>query len=146
MKFYCLGLNSKLLKKKSQPWERHVSFSWKLCLCVQLCLTLCWKLYLQNVPSELSCFTQGVRGDQGKGVVTIHSRFLYNIPNHLHALEAWLPHILHQASQALRARTEGTSHRILPSSLPISHGSPPGMETEGNYSLVRNNSLVSNES
>ena len=117
-----------------------------VCVCSVVSDSLLKIIFTKCASSELSCFTQGVRGDQGKGAVTIHSRFLYNIPNHLHALEAWLPHILHQASQALGARTEGTSHRILPSSLPISHGSPPGMEAEGNYSLVRNNSLVSNES
>ena len=150
MKLYCLGLNSKLFKKKKVNHGKgvfHLAESCVgVCVCVQLCLTLCWKLYSQNVL-HLSCpvSPRELSREQVKGSVTIYSRFLCNIPNRPRT-GGWLPHILHQASQALRARSRGTTHRILPSSLPLSHGSHPGMETEGNYSLVRNNSLVSIES
>lgn len=89
MKFFCLGLNSKLAinnnnnKKKVNNGKGMFHYL---------------KLHLQNVfHLSFLLYLGSLEKTKWKEQKLNTALFLYNIPNHLHPLVAYLLHVLHQA-------------------------------------------------
>lgn len=137
MKFYCLGLNSKLFKKKKK--ERKVNNRKGMFHCLKVTFTKC-------VSSELFSFSwEAWRRPCKRHRNYTQPSFCINIPNCLYPLVACLLHVLHQAHLAPGASRSRTNHYVPPSSLPISYGSHTGIEVGagGTGRQVRNDSFVS---